>query len=155
MRGRTSLLAVIAGAAIACGGSSSSSPAPAPVPQASGFNLTITGLAYSPLNLHVPPGGTVTVTNADTTQHSVTSEASPNSYVPGSVSGISFDTGAFGAGTKTFTIPSSAPSGTVVPFYCTVHLTMMATPNGSITVDPSATPTTATGGGGGGGIPGY
>jgi hypothetical protein len=55
------------------------------------------------------------------------------------VSGIAFDTGAF-TGTRSFTIPSNAPNGTVIPFYCTVHLGMMVPPNGAITVDSSATP---------------
>jgi hypothetical protein len=71
------------------------------------------------------------------------------------VAGVSFDTGPF-TGTRTFTLPGAAPAGTVVPYFCTVHLGTMATPNGTITVDPAAVPTTAPGssapvGGGGGG----
>ena len=58
------LLAVAALAA--CGGSdgsSSSTPTPTPTTPTttSGFFITISGLAFTPLNLHVPPGGTVTV----------------------------------------------------------------------------------------------
>jgi len=88
------------------------------------------------------------VVNDDGMPHSVTSEATQNAFTPGSVSGISFDTGAF-TGSRTFSIPSNAASGTVIPFFCTVHRGTMNTPNGSITIDPTATATTSSGGGGG------
>jgi len=138
--------AAFAAAVAGCGTSSTSSPAPPPT--TSGFTITISNLTYSPLNLHVPPGQTVTVVNDDGMPHSVTSEATQNAFTPGSVSGISFDTGAF-TGSRTFSIPSSAASGTVIPFFCTVHRGTMNTPNGSITIDPTATATTSSGGGGG------
>ena len=155
MRERTAAwmaAAALAAAGAGCGSSSSSSPA-AP-PQGSGFFITISNLSFSPLSLHVPPGGTVTVLNQDAMQHSVTSETTPSSFSPGAVSGVSFDTGPF-TGARTFTLPTNAPSGTVIPFFCTVHRGTMNTPNGSITVDPSAVATTASGGGGGGGGSGY
>ena len=60
----------------------------------------------------------------DGTEHSVTSQAAAGSFTPGSVAGVSFDTGIF-AGMATFTIPASAPVGTVVPYYCRVHTSMM------------------------------
>jgi plastocyanin len=137
----------------ACGSSGSSSPASPQ--QGSGFFITIKNMAFSPVDLRVPPGATVTVVNQDgSTQHSVTSEAAANDFTPGGVSSITFDTGAF-TGTKTFTIPPTAATSTVVPYYCTVHKGTMTTPNGSITIDPTATATTAPGGtgttGGGGG----
>jgi hypothetical protein len=47
------------------------------------------------------------------------------------VNGIDFDTGSF-RGTTNFTISSSATPGTVIPYYCTVHGTMMG--RGTITV---------------------
>ena len=129
--------------AAACG----SSPGAAPAPSGPGFFITISNLSYSPLDLHVPPGGTVTVINQDAMPHSVTSEATPGAFTHGSVDGISFDTGSF-SGTRSFTIPPSAASGTVIPFFCTVHTSTMSTPNGAITVDPGAAPTAALGGGG-------
>jgi plastocyanin len=142
MRGITkSSLAAVAAIALACGGSSGSSSSPAPAPQGPGFFITISNSTFSPSTLRVPPGGTVTVTNLDATQHSVTSEASMNAFTPGSVSGVQFDTGAFN-GTMSFTIPANAPSVTV-PFYCTVHLQTMSPPNGTLTVDPTAAPSTA------------
>jgi plastocyanin len=137
-------LAVLVTVAAGCGSSSSSSSA-APPPQGPGFFITITNMAFSPLDLRVPPGATVTVLNRDAMSHSVTSEAVAGSFTPGAVGGVSFNTGAF-TGTKTFVIPSGAASGTVVPFFCTVHLATMATPTGTITIDPSAAPTTAPGG---------
>lgn len=140
---------VLAGVLAACGGSSSgSSPAPTPTPTPTvggpqSFQLTISGLAFSPLDLQVPAGATVTVVNKDAMQHSVTSEASPGAFTPGAVGGVQFDTGPF-TGTRTFTIPANAATGTVIPYYCTVHLGTMATPNGTLTIaasTPTPTPT--------------
>jgi plastocyanin len=146
---RRILLPVLAVAALAtaCGGTSSSTTS------SSGFTITISNLAFSPLDLAVPPGATVTVVNRDSMAHTVTSESAPNAFVPGAVAGVSFDTGAF-TGTKTFTIPTSAPDGTVVPYFCSIHRSTMATPNGQITVRVGAQPP-ASGGGGGGGGGGY
>ncbi len=121
--------------AVGCGGSSNSPSGSNP----SGYQITISNLSYSPLNLNVPPGATVNVVNNDSMAHSVTSEAAQNDFTPGTpVQGVSFDTGAF-TGQKSFTIPSSAPDGSVIPYYCSVHKGTMRTPNGTITVDSSAT----------------
>lgn len=162
MRGRYGswIAAIGLAATAACGSSSSSVPAAAPAPSGPGFFITISGMAFSPLDLHVPAGASVTVLNQDgSTAHSVTSEATQNAFAPGAVSGVSFDTGLF-TGTKTFTIPATAPSGTVIPYFCMNHRSAMVTPNGAITIDPAAVPTTAPGGGapgggGGGGGGGY
>jgi len=142
------LLAVAALAA--CGGSdmsSSSSPTPTtpttPTTTTSGFFITIANLTFTPLNIRVPPGGTVTVVNNDSMPHSVTSQARVNTFVPGVVAGVQFDTGIFSGGQKTFTIPASAANGTVVPFFCRNHAGAMNTPNGTVTVDSSATPAAA------------
>jgi plastocyanin len=118
-----------------------------------GFYITISGMAFSPLDLHVPPGATVTVINMDGIAHSVTSEASVDAFTVGSVAGVSFDTGQF-TGLRSFGVGASAPNGTVVPYFCTAHRAAMATPNGSITVDSAAVaaapPSTGVAGGGGG-----
>jgi plastocyanin len=150
MHGRAMLVAVM-GAILGACGSSYSSSSPAPPQQSTGFFITISNMSFSPLDLRVPPGGTVTVINQDSVPHSVTSETTLNAFTPGAVSGISFDTGEFGNGTKTFSIPPTAATSTVVPYYCTFHKGTMATPNGAITIDPTATPGPAPGGGGGGG----
>ncbi len=144
---KTGVVALATIFAAGCGGSSS--PA-APSAPATGFFITIFNMSFSPLNLHAPPGATVTVVNDDGIDHSVTSEANANAFTLGSVAGISFDTGPF-IGTRSFALPSNAPNGTVIPFFCTVHKGTMNTPNGSITIDTSATPTSMGGGGGGGG----
>ncbi|HZZ85494.1 MAG TPA: plastocyanin/azurin family copper-binding protein [Anaeromyxobacteraceae bacterium] len=110
--------------------------------------ITISGLAFSPLKLQVQPGDTVTVQNKDAMQHTVTSEAAPNAFTHSAVAGVSFDTGFF-TGTATFTIPASAPVGTVIPYYCRNHTSTMATPTGEIDVvasvssSPTPTPTPA------------
>jgi plastocyanin len=127
----------------ACGGSDGTSnpnPSPSPSPSTTGFYIGISGMAFSPLELRVPPGGTVTVLNFDGIAHSVTSEATTGTYTPGAVAGISFDTGLFTAGQRTFTIPASAANGTVIPYYCMDHKSTMVTPNGTIRVDSTATP---------------
>jgi plastocyanin len=139
----------VAALATACGGTSSSTTTPS-----SGFTITISNLAFSPLNLAVPPGATVTVVNRDSMAHDVTSESAPNAFTPGAVAGVSFETGPF-TGTKTFTVPASAPDGTVVPYYCNIHRSTMATPNAQITVRVGAQPPAMGGGGGGGGGGGY
>ena len=85
------------------------------------FLVSITGLATSPENLVVPPGATVAV-QTDGTERSVTSQASAGAYTPGSVAGVSFDTGVFAGATSP---PASAPVGTA-PCYRRVHFAMMA-----------------------------
>ncbi|GEJ55780.1 plastocyanin/azurin family copper-binding protein [Anaeromyxobacter diazotrophicus] len=113
------------------------------------FELHIKGMAFSPENLTVPAGATVQVVNDDgSVPHSVTSEATAGAYVPGSVAGISFDTGIF-TGTRSFTLPASAATGTVIPYFCRVHGAMMVDaakvqltigPAGTAPVTPTTTP---------------
>jgi plastocyanin len=145
-----SLLAVAFAALVAACGGSSNDNSPTPTPVTTGYFITISNMSFSPLDLHVPPGGTVTVINKDTMVHSVTSESVANAFTPGGVSGVSFDTGEF-VGQKTFTIPATAAEKTVIPYYCTSHKQLMVPPNGTITVDTSAGQTTPPSGGGGGG----
>ncbi|WP_242342293.1 plastocyanin/azurin family copper-binding protein [Anaeromyxobacter terrae] len=142
---RAALFAVVTGVLAGCGGSSSSNN----TPSTPGFYITISGMAFSPASLAVPPGATVTVINKDAVPHSVTSEATANAFTRGAVAGVSFDTGAFD-GQKSFTLSASAPNGTRIPFYCTVHTSTMSPPNGTIIVDTSAQPSAPPGGSGGG-----
>jgi plastocyanin len=108
------------------GASTGGSPATAPT-------ITIQNFAFSPNAITVAPGDTVTVMNMDTAPHSVTSESAVNGLVLGAVNGVQFDTGILNAGASgTFTIPASAPAGTVVPYFCKVHLGAM--PQGTVTV---------------------
>jgi plastocyanin len=129
--------------AVGCGGGGSNGGGTVTTtgtPTPTGFVIRIAALRYSPVNLSVPPGATITVVNEDVTLHSVTSEATTGAYTPGGVNGVTFDTGAFSTGQRTIQIPTTAAAGTVIPFYCTAHLTMMLPPNGTITVDPAAQP---------------
>jgi plastocyanin len=81
----------------------------------------------------VDAGTVITVKNLDGVQHSVTSEAQQGDYTPGAVGGVSFDTGLLAAGASgSVTIPATAPSGTVIPYYCSKHTSMMG--QGTITV---------------------
>lgn len=150
--------AVLAALLAACGGSSNdgggstttptgtpgSTPAANP---SSSFVITIQGLAFSPLRLEVTPGSTVTVRNLDNMPHSVTSESTPGTFRAGAANGVSFDTGQFSSGERTFTIPANAAVGTTIPYFCTSHLQTMATPNGEIAIvatpaSTGGTPTT-------------
>ncbi len=137
--------------AAACGGSGSGSNA-GTLPN--GYYIAIQNMAFEPANLNVPPGATVTVLTRDALAHSVTSETAPNAFdgataAGAGVGGVTFDTGAF-TGQRSFRIPSNAPEGTVIPYYCTVHMGSMATPNGTLTIRASAPPGLPAGGGGAG-----
>jgi len=141
---RISLLTMAVATLAACGGSSTTGTTLPP-----GYYITITGMAYAPLNLAVPSGGTVSVVNRDAMPHSVTSQAAPGSFTPGASAGTPFDTGLF-TGLKTFTVPAGLADGTVLHYYCTSHGSLMLTPNGTITIQAAAQPGPSPGGGGGG-----
>ncbi len=149
MISRSSILATVAVmfAATGCGGSSSSSSSR---PTAPGFYIQIRGMAFNPVNLEAPAGATITVLNDDGIAHSVTSEAMAGAFTPGAVAGVSFDTGRF-TGNMSFTLPSGVPEHTVIPYYCTVHTSTMATPTGTITINAMAQPHAPPAGPGGGG----
>jgi plastocyanin len=106
------------------GSSSSSTPSGAGTPSGSApaaspssnskTKITIDNFTFMPAKLTVKAGATVTVTNSDTTAHTVTANTKSD-----------FDTGAIAAGrTVTFTAPSKP--GTY-PYACTIHPFMKAT----------------------------
>jgi plastocyanin len=95
--------------------------------------VTIQSFMYAPLNFTVAPGASVNVQNADSVPHSLTSESAVGNFALGAVNGVTFDTGIIPAGgTASFTIPLTASPGTVIPFFCKVHTSMM--PQGTITI---------------------
>jgi plastocyanin len=109
---------LLLGAAAAAGWACQGEPPPVvttPAPQ-----IVILGLANSPERLEVPAGVTVVVENFDPVEHTVTSSSAPGTYAPGAVNGVSFDTGPI-ARSAAFTIPATAPAGTVVPYFCAIH----------------------------------
>ena len=126
MRTRIALAAISAlfiTLASACGSSSSpatpTQPTPSPTPTASGTPVSVvpgaSGLttnAYSPGNVTVAVGGTVSWTNNDITSHTVTS----NSNV--------WDSGLIGAG-RTFS--RTFPTAGSFPYHCTIHPGMSGT----------------------------
>ena len=89
------------------------------------YVITIADMTFAPEDLAVPAGATVTVRNADSVPHSVTSAAAADSYLPSAVAGVGFDTGVFSQGERSFIVAAAAPSGTVVPYYCAVHKNAM------------------------------
>ncbi len=118
---RTFVLVAAAGVFCSCGSSSPNT-------------ITISNYAYSPSNLSVKPGTTITVVNNDAAiQHSLTSQAALGDYVAGAVSGVTFDSGPFaGPESRTIIIPTTATPSAVIPYFCTVHLSMMG--QGTITI---------------------
>ncbi|MDH6135610.1 plastocyanin [Kitasatospora sp. MAA4] len=128
IRPRRSILA--AGAAFALlslAGCSSSSSTPAPAspsasassepassPAAGGSTVTIKNFAFSPANLTVAPGTTITVTNDDSTAHTFTATGAK-----------AFDTGPIDPG-KSATVTAPAAAGSY-PYNCTIHPFMKGT----------------------------
>jgi len=97
------------------------------------MTITIQNFMYTPQHLTVAPGAMIMVMNMDTTAHTVTSEAAMDDFTPGAVNGIMFDTGSIAVnGTATISIPANAQTGTVVPFFCSIHTSAM--PQGDITI---------------------
>jgi len=97
------------------------------------YTITIRLFAYDPPNIDVPAGETLWVVNNDVEPHSVTSESKMGDYTLGAVNGIQFDTGNIDAmANSKITLPATAPPGTVVPYYCSVHKAQM--PQGTVTI---------------------
>ena len=88
-------------------------PATEPEPPATGDAVTIENFAFVPPNLSVVTGTTVTWTNTDNTQHTVSSDDD-----------TSFDSSAFGQG-QTFQFTAGAP-GTYT-YTCRIHPFMHGT----------------------------
>lgn len=116
-RGKGAALAVAAALLVltGCSSSSSGSGGSSASPSAAGATkITIKDFAFHPATLTVHPGAKVTVTNEDTTAHTVTADT-----------GKLFDTGHVAPGkTATFTAPGKA--GTYA-YMCTIHQFMTGT----------------------------
>lgn len=97
-------------------GSTASATAPASSPAGGGGadRIDIKNFAFNPSSLTVAPGAVVTVTNSDSTTHTVTATGAK-----------AFDTGGVSPGkTTTFTAPTKAGS---YPYICTIHPFMKGT----------------------------
>ncbi len=95
------------------GGGSSSSSSASPSGAVGPARIVIKNFEFTPVDLTVKPGAKVTVSNKDTTAHTVTAKDNK-----------SFDTGDIADGsTATFTAPTKA--GTY-DYLCTIHTFMKA-----------------------------
>jgi plastocyanin len=101
-----------------------------------GYTVTISQYTFSPDPIDVPAGATITFKNMDTLSHTATSEADAGVYDGGQApGGFTFDTALIpGGATATLTVPASIAAGTVQPYFCNVHTSMMANPNPTIHV---------------------
>jgi plastocyanin len=88
-------------------------PAPTPAPTGTPVPVNISQLAFGPASVNVPVGGTVTWTNNDSVDHTVTSMGK------GPLGSATLHTG--GTYSYTFTTP-----GTYM-YYCAIHPDMMGT----------------------------
>lgn len=101
-----------------CGGSSgethaTTSPAVSPPTRQGSTVVTIEHFAFSPANLTVAPGATITVVNKDDAVHTLTA------------TDHAFDTGRIAAGaTATITAPSGPGAH---PYLCSIHQFMTGT----------------------------
>jgi plastocyanin len=120
---RLAVIAAVSMLAIACGSdySSPSTPAPTPVPTPSGASTAVsipTGAevlgnrAFSPDNLEVDAGTTVTWTNTDSVSHTSTSNAS------------GWDSGIIAPG-RQFSFTYQTPG--TFPYHCAIHPGMVGT----------------------------
>lgn len=150
---RPIVLASLAALLAACGGSPDKAPLSLGPP---GYYLVISGgtTGASFASISAPQGATITLVNTDTKAHQIVSEATAGAFTPGSPVSAPFDSGPF-TGVKTFRLVTvggtTIPEGSVLPFYCAIHTSTEATPNGAITVRAAAPPAPPGGGGGGGG----
>jgi plastocyanin len=94
-------------------------------------SIIISNFQYFPANLSVTAGTTISITNQDSMTHTITSESAMNALTPGAVNGVQFDTGAISS-SASLTIPTSATTGIVIPYFCTLHLQTMG--QGQITI---------------------
>jgi plastocyanin len=122
---RLAVISTLSAVAIACGGYSSSptspspTPSPAPTPGAPSSSVLIPvgaeslgNRAFTPGNLEIPVGTTVTWTNTDTASHTSTSNAAgwnSGTLAPGRQFSFAFQT----AGT--------------FPYHCAIHPGMVGT----------------------------
>jgi plastocyanin len=111
-------LAAVGLALAGCGGSAAPTPAASGTSGSGGTQITIQNYSYDPSTVTVPVGTTVTWTNKDTVQHTVTSADSISTSAK--TTGL-FDSGLFSTG-KTFSF-TFTKAGTF--FYeCTIHFAM-------------------------------
>lgn len=90
------------------------------------YTIVIKQFAYVPASLDIPAGETLWIVNRDVEQHSVTSESKVGDFVAGAVNGVQFDSGMVNPdATGSLKLSASAPAGTVIPYFCTVHKSTM------------------------------
>ena len=117
--------AALAGCGSSSGGAAAASPAApasaaapaspaAPAASAAGTTLKIANFAYDPTPLTVAPGSTIATTNADSAEHTVSSDKA----------GLFLGDDIAGGKTVTFTAPTTPGTYT---FHCQYHASMHGT----------------------------
>ncbi len=134
----TTLLVALAGACSSSGGTGTTTTGGATGGASSGgstggttgsstVTVTISNFAFSPSPVMASPGDTIVFNNTDVgIKHTATSEAAAgdftNAAAPG---GWVFDVSPDGGASASIVVPAGLASGTIQPYYCGIHTTMM------------------------------
>jgi plastocyanin len=91
------------------------------------ITVTISNYNFSPGTVMASPGDTIVFNNTDVgIKHTATSEAAAgdfmNAAAPG---GWIFDVAPDGGASASIVVPTGLASGTIQPYYCGIHTTMM------------------------------
>jgi plastocyanin len=97
------------------------------------YVITILNYTVDPANLSVPPGATVLVRNQDDFDHWLASETAPGQYVYAKVGEVGINVYVFSRSEQSFSIPTTAAVGTVVPYFCVLSTSAMIN-QGQITI---------------------
>jgi plastocyanin len=130
----TSTSAATTGSGATSGGSSGGSSSGGTTGGAM-YTVTISNYTFSPDPITVPAGATIVFNNTDAFNHSATSQAAAGNYTNAAApGGWSFDVVPHPGMSASITVPSGIATGTVQPYFCGFHTSMMHPPSPTIHV---------------------
>ncbi len=113
-----------------CGGAGATADATGP---STPYVITVSNYMEAPASLGAPAGATVLVQNFDDFDHWFSSSVAPGVYVHSAVGGFDLDLELPARGVRSFALPAGLAAGTVVPYFCRLHLKAELTA-GSLTI---------------------
>ena len=117
-------------AAAGCDGTGATADATGP---STPYVITVSNYMEAPASLGAPAGATVLVQNFDDFDHWFSSSVAPGVYVHSAVGGFDLDLELPARGVRSFALPAGLAAGTVVPYFCRLHLKAELTA-GSLTI---------------------